>query len=230
METLYGLVASQRRARGANEMTEETAFLDSIRAEPKDDLRRLVFADWLEEQSSDECRAKAEYLRLEVHVSDLPDDHPERDGFILKLRAVAEALPTDWKSTVAKVAIENCNVRWRFQCPKKWSELEPVVPEFGSDMRFCSACRKNVHFFDSVEGAREMAETLGVCVAIDLGAIRRHGDMDMLRPPPELDSDIEMGEFAADDFYPGGAGHFPPPPAPPGPSFLRRLWRKLTGK
>src|SRR3954471_14846923 len=101
-------------------MTEESAFLAGIRAEPKDDLRRLVYADWLEEQPDDLCRAKAEYLRLEVHVSGLPDDHPERDGHILKLRAVAERLPVEWKTAVAKVPIENCNVRWRFQCPKKW--------------------------------------------------------------------------------------------------------------
>lgn len=208
--------------------TEENAFLAGIWAEPKDDLRRLVYADWLEEQGSDECRAKAEYLRLEVHVSGLADDHPERDGHILKLRELAKGLPIEWKTAVAKVSIENCNVRWRFQCPKKWSELEPVESEFGSDMRFCSACRKNVHFCQSVEVARGLAETLGACVAIDLGVIRRPGDMDMLRGPAELDSDIEMGEFTADDFNPGAPGFTPPPPANPG--LLRRLWRKLTGR
>jgi uncharacterized protein (TIGR02996 family) len=209
---------------------DESAFLDSIRAEPKDDLRRLVFADWLEEQSSDECRTKAEYLRLEVHVSGLPDDHPERDGFILKLRGVAEGLPIDWKSTVAKVAIENCNVRWRFQCPKKWSELEQVVGTGVMDVRFCTACRQYVTYCNSVEEARQRAESTGGCVAIDRSALRQPLDMAMLRSPPELDSDIEMGEFAVDDFNPGVMGHFPPPPGPPGPSFLRRLWRKLTGK
>jgi len=101
---------------------------------------------------------------------------------------------------------------------------------FGSNVRFCSACRKNVHFFSSVEGARELAETLGVCVAIDLGVIRRPGDMDMLRPPLELFSDerIEMGDIAPDDFNPGAPRFTPPPPAQSG--LLRRVWRRLTGK
>lgn len=211
-------------------MSDESAFLAGIRAEPKDDLRRLVFADWLEEQSSDECRAKAEYLRLEVHVSSLPDDHPERDGFILKLRAVAEGLPVEWKTAVAKVPIENCNVRWRFQCPKKWSELEVIDPRL-EYLRFCTACRKDVHFCRTVEEARELAEARGHCVAIDLGVIRKPGDMDMLRNPPELDSEelpMFIGEPTADDFNPGAPGFTPPPPAQPG--LLRRLWRRLTGR
>jgi uncharacterized protein (TIGR02996 family) len=204
--------------------TDDAAFLAGIRAEPKDDLRRLVYADWLDEQQTDECRAKAEYLRLEVHVSGLPDD-PQRDEHILKLRDVAEGLPIEWKAAVAKVPIENCNVRWRFQCPKKWDQLEETL---SADVRFCSACRKDVHFCRSVEAAREMAETKGHCVAIDLGVIRKAGDMDMLRNPPELESEEEyiMGDFGPDDFNPGARGN--PEPAPQ-PGLLRRLWRKLTG-
>jgi uncharacterized protein (TIGR02996 family) len=206
-------------------MTDEAAFLAGIRAEPKDDLRRLVFADWLEEQPDDLYRAKAEYLRLEVHVSGLPDDHPERDGFILKLREVAEGLPIEWKTAVAKVPIENCNVRWRFQCPKKWSELEETR---SPDVRFCTACRKDVTYCNSVEEARRIAEEVGACVAIDLGVIRRDRDMNMLRNPPELETEQMDGMLMGGDFNPGAPWFTPPPPANPG--LLRRLWRKLTGK
>ncbi len=207
-------------------MSDESAFLAGIRAELKDDLRRLVFADWLEEQSSDECRAKADYLRLEVHVSSLADDHPERDVFILKLRAVAEGLPVEWKTAVAKVPIENCNVRWRFQCPKRWSELQDLGEP---NARFCTACRQSVHYCETVEDARNIAEAVGFCVVIDLGVPRKAGDMAMLRSPPELDTEVMMGIVAMpDDFNPGAPGFTPPPPANPG--LLRRLWRKLTGR
>lgn len=204
--------------------SDESAFLAGIRAEPKDDLRRLVYADWLEEQTDGTSRAKAEYLRLEVHVSGLPDDHPERDGHILKLRTVAEGLSVEWKTAVAKVPIENCNVRWRFQCPKKWSELEETR---SPEVRFCSACRKDVFFCGSVEKARRMAEDVGACVAIDLGVIRRNGDMDMLRNPPELETEEWEGMLSGDiDF-----NYTAPPPEPPAqPGLLRRLWQKLTGK
>lgn len=209
-------------------MNDDDAFLAGIRAEPQDDLRRLVYADWLEEQTTDECRTKAEYLRLEVHVSNLPDEHPERDGHILKLRELAEGLPIEWKTAVAKVPIENCNVRWRFQCPKRWSELEHVDVAELSDLRFCSACRQYVTYCGSVEEARRIAESTGNCVAIDRAALRVPLDMAMLRSPPELDASITMGVLAMpDDFNPGAPG-FTPPPANPG--LLRRLWRRLTGK
>jgi uncharacterized protein (TIGR02996 family) len=210
-------------------MTDEAAFLAGIRAEPKDDLRRLVYADWLDEQGSDEHRAKAEYLRLEVHVGGLADDHPERDGLILKLRAVAEGLAIGWKTDVAKAPIENCEVRWRFQCPKRWNELE-LIDNF-PDMRFCTACRKTVTYCGSVGEARRVAEHTGNCVAVDRSAVRKPLDMAMLRSPPELDSEgFEVGDLVIvpDDFNPGAPGDTPPPPAHPG--LLRRLWRRLTGK
>lgn len=46
-------------------MSDESAFLAGIRAELKDDLRRLVFADWLEEHgTSDADAARVEFIRL----------------------------------------------------------------------------------------------------------------------------------------------------------------------
>jgi len=43
-------------------MTDEAGFLAAIAAEPTDDLRRLAYADWLDEHGEP---AKAEFLRLE---------------------------------------------------------------------------------------------------------------------------------------------------------------------
>jgi uncharacterized protein (TIGR02996 family) len=207
-------------------MTEEDALQTGIREHPLDDLRRLVYADWLEEQGTDDCRAKAKYLRLEVHIATLPDDL-ERDGHVLTLRDLAERLPLDWKTAVAKVPIENCNVRWRFQCPKKWDQLEAGM---NPHIRFCTACRREVHYYPTVQQARFAAERSGHCVAIDLGVIRTPGDMDLLRGPAELDVELirTMGVVAPpEDFNPAAPGHTPEPPEP---GLLRRLWRRLTGR
>lgn len=46
---------------------EEEAFLRAIQADPTDDLRRKVFADWLEEHGDDRY---GEYLRVQVAVSE----------------------------------------------------------------------------------------------------------------------------------------------------------------
>jgi uncharacterized protein (TIGR02996 family) len=206
------------------ESTDEAAFLAGIRAEPKDDLRRLVYADWLDEQNTDESRLKAEYLRLEVHISGSDGNHPERDGMILQLRDAAVQLPVNWKTEVAKVPIENCGVRWRFQCPKKWDQLEV---NSGDWTRFCTACRQFVMYCESVEEARQMAEGSGFCVVIDLGVRRMPGDMDLLRGPPELDmGETTVGIIVGDDDFSGGSVSRPMLARP---GFLRRVWRRLTG-
>jgi uncharacterized protein (TIGR02996 family) len=50
-------------------MNEEAAFLDGIRANPKDLALRLIYADWLEERGD----ARSEYLRLGVKLQELFD-------------------------------------------------------------------------------------------------------------------------------------------------------------
>lgn len=202
-------------------MNEEAAFLASIRAHPQDDLRRLVYADWLEEHSTDEARLKAEYLRLEVRISGFTDGHPERVGSMLKLRDLTVLLPLDWKAVVAKVPIENC-VGLRDQCPKRWDQLEVRSDDW---TRFCTACQQDVFFCASVEQGWEMVEWFDRRVVIDPGERRAAGDMDPIRPVPEPDM-VTASEIALpDDSIPAARPPAPPPP----PGLLRRLWRRLTG-
>lgn len=206
-------------------MSEEDAFLAGIRAEPKDDLRRLVYADWLDERGDDESRTKAEYLRLVVHLAELSEEHPERNWHTLCLRQLALKLPLVWKTRVTKAPVENCGVLWRFQCPKKWDQMSPTEDE---KVRFCTACRRTVHYYDSIEEARWQAENHGQCVVIDLGVLRRHKDMDLLRGPPELDSTITGLIALPEDFNYDGRAEWTESITQP--SFFRRVWRKLTGQ
>jgi uncharacterized protein (TIGR02996 family) len=76
-------------------MSEEAAFLEVLKANPADDVARLVYADWLDEHNEP---AKAEYLRLVVALA--------RDGGELigekvesvRLLGLAEGLPVEWRS------------------------------------------------------------------------------------------------------------------------------------
>jgi uncharacterized protein (TIGR02996 family) len=205
-------------------MSDEAAFLAGIRTEPKDDLRRLVYADWLDERGDEESRAKAEYLRLEVHMSGLDDDHPDRDGHILRMRQVSRFLSSYWKALVSKLPIERCAVRWEFLCPKKWDELAET-PD--AQVRFCSACKKEVHYCTSIDEAREQVRQHGHCVVIDLKVRRR---VDDLPPPalPRIDGEEEEEEANDDSFM--GLIDFGSDHEPPHESWLRRAWRKLTGQ
>jgi uncharacterized protein (TIGR02996 family) len=215
-------------------MSEEAAFLASIRDHPQDDLRRLVYADWLEERGTDESRVKAEYLRLEVHVASLPGDHSERDNFVLKLRELAEPLSEEWKITVAKVRIENCEIRGRFQCPKTWDQVQETE-NYSMEVRCCSTCYKYVVYCSSVGIARYWAESEGHRVVIDRGVRRDDHDMDSLGEhrdhygigyPGPTELDISFGIDPVPSLFQSPPS--PPPSEQPRPGFLRRLWRKLT--
>jgi len=204
-------------------MSDEAIFLTSIRAHPQDDLRRLVYADWLEERGTDEARVKAEYLRLEVHIAGMEPRHPERDAHIVRLRTIARLLTSYWKASVSKLPIERRGVRWEFLCPKKWDELTETPDAL---VRHCSACKKDVHYCSSIEEAREVVVARGYCVVIDLRVRRQANDL----PPPLLPvidgEEEEATRDEIDDLI--GMPSFGNAPSPPEPGLLRRLWRRLT--
>ena len=51
-------------------MHDEDSFLAAIRQTPADDVARLVFADWLDEQEDTACKLKAEFIRLELRMAE----------------------------------------------------------------------------------------------------------------------------------------------------------------
>jgi uncharacterized protein (TIGR02996 family) len=59
-------------------VSQRLALLKSILAAPNDDLPRLVFADWLDENgTSDADRARAEYLRLSIAAEEAATNTPK---------------------------------------------------------------------------------------------------------------------------------------------------------
>jgi uncharacterized protein (TIGR02996 family) len=77
-------------------MSDEAAFLAALRANPADDLTRLVYADWLDEHGE---TAKAEYLRLVVEIAQCDGNlatAPGSERFV----GLAVALSTEWRSAV----------------------------------------------------------------------------------------------------------------------------------
>lgn len=55
-------------------MTDRTAFLEAILSQPDEDLPRLIFADWLEEQGD---AARAEFIRVQCDLARLPRRSPD---------------------------------------------------------------------------------------------------------------------------------------------------------
>jgi uncharacterized protein (TIGR02996 family) len=161
----------------------EDSFLEAILAEPKDDATLLVYADWLEEQGDGVSAAKCEFLRLTVQRPVLEGRNRKRRWLRARqkrLQELAAALETDWLRVVSRLPVEQClkgqqevPVRWEFQCPKQWQDLDATADR---NVRFCWDCREQVHYCDTITTARAHAQE-GHCVAIDVGVIRKKHDL-----------------------------------------------------
>jgi uncharacterized protein (TIGR02996 family) len=77
-------------------MTDEAAFLRIIRSRPEDDLSRLVFADWLEEQGD----PRADFLRLHLALSAAAPDHPDRVAGEHELSSLRKGCDAAWLAVI----------------------------------------------------------------------------------------------------------------------------------
>lgn len=169
-------------------MHTDADFLAKLLADPSDNTVRLVYADWLDEQSDPISVAKAEFLRTTVQLATQPGTRGWKKARRKRLQEVAAGLDTDWLGVVSHLAIENCHgkrtqekvtslpFRFDFLCDRRWQDLSPTADP---SVRFCDACKHNVHYCDTIVEARNHAQA-GHCIAVDLGVIRREGD---LAPP-----------------------------------------------
>jgi uncharacterized protein (TIGR02996 family) len=69
-------------------MNDDTGFLLALQENPEDEAARLAYADWLEERGD----TRAEYLRLEHHLSQIP----------LRLAQLREQIDPVWLARVSK--------------------------------------------------------------------------------------------------------------------------------
>lgn len=190
-------------------MNQEAVFLLGLVENPADDLLRLVYSDWLEERGDPDSLEKAEYLRLTVRSIG------EKAGeMAARLEQLAAGLDPDWLAPVSRLAVENCPVErvharrtffskllFRKRCTRRWETLDPTSDP---TVRHCDDCSQQVHYCGTIAKARAQA-FFGNCIAVDLGIIRREGDVEkgrismrepfegeflgMLLPSPELEQD-----------------------------------------
>jgi uncharacterized protein (TIGR02996 family) len=171
-------------------------FLQKLLDNPADDTVRLVYADWLDEQAGPAARLKSEFLRLTVQLTDPTHKAAAWLRLHKKLQPLAAQLDTAWLGIVSRLKVENCagkrarptQMDFAFICDKRWDELA-LTPD--QAVRLCESCRENVHYCDTIMAAREHAWQ-GHCVAVDLGIIRREGDLEERR--------MLMGRISAEAF------------------------------
>src|SRR5262245_61446898 len=75
-------------------MSDERAFLDALRADPGDDVTRLVYADWLDD--------RADFLRGEVELASLPEGDPRAAELSERLARRRLDLAPEWVRAAGK--------------------------------------------------------------------------------------------------------------------------------
>jgi uncharacterized protein (TIGR02996 family) len=151
----------------------ETQLLAAIAQ--RDEASRLVYADWLEQRGE---VPRAEFLRVQQELMTIPPEHPAFRECSERLRELAAAIDVGWRYAVARPAIERCDVKFDFQCPKEWGSLTRTDQP---NVRYCGSCQQHVHYAASLDLARQHA-VRGQCVVVDIVPLRRPGDLDPPRP------------------------------------------------
>ncbi len=90
-------------------MNHEQAFLQAIREAPDDDAPRLIYADWLEEQGGASRAARADFIRIQCRLDEMPDDDPARDRLEDEATDLLAEYEAEWTEPLHGIAED-----WRF--------------------------------------------------------------------------------------------------------------------
>lgn len=163
-------------------MNEEAGFLSAIRTAPADDTARQVYADWLDEQSDPHSSAKSAVLRLELQIRTGKWKATRLTAARTRLRKLSAALDPEWLAVVTRPELENCLLKFEYECPKEWGSLAATDQEH---VRSCDACHQNVYYCTTVDEASRHAGQ-GHCVAVSVSQVRT---------PDDLQPRLLMGRF-----------------------------------
>jgi uncharacterized protein (TIGR02996 family) len=86
--------------------TTEDAWLSSILEMPEDDLRRLVFADWLEERNRGDDADRAEFIRVQIRIAEY-----ERQPIPKGVRKLADTVSAFFPPERVYSAVEPADVK-----------------------------------------------------------------------------------------------------------------------
>jgi len=145
------------------------------------ELNTQEWQAWRDGQSSasENRKRRRRMQELEAQLAKLSKQIRQRIS--ARLQELAATFDPDWLAVVSDPEIEGCGKStrevWRprfdFVCDKTWADLKPTDD---NNVRHCESCSKNVHFCDNLADAREHSQE-GHCIAVDLGIIRREGDL-----------------------------------------------------
>jgi uncharacterized protein (TIGR02996 family) len=105
-------------------MSQEQAFLEAIVESPADDLPRLAYADWLDEQGTPSGRARADFIRTQFAMEGLPPDDPRRPQLVERERELLVVHGEEWAAPLRERGMAE---GWRFR--RGFVEEVKISPE-----------------------------------------------------------------------------------------------------
>ncbi len=92
-------------------MDHADAFLEDIVAHPDDDAPRLVYADWLEDQDDPAGRARADFIRVQYALAELPPGDLRRVPLEQRQRDLLLAHEAEWTAGLRDLGVAS----WEFR-------------------------------------------------------------------------------------------------------------------
>jgi len=160
----------QAELTGVEPRDRRRAMLEDRRLEIHVAVDPRRYLSWLEQigGSRAECEAIDDAL-LDMERADL-----RRGDMRVRLDELRRQTDPGWQALLDRPPVENCEVRFKFRCPKQWQNLARTDD---SQVRFCAGCRKNVYYCVTIAEARNHASR-GHCVAVNSGQQRSRGDLE----------------------------------------------------
>lgn len=155
-------------------MIEEAAFVAAILASPRDDMPRLVFADWLDERGD----PRGELLRISTELEGLESLAPPTDmpGRLARVRRIGrltqrwrELIRPEYRAWLAGLhrGSLRCGGVPDGECPGRWDLLPPE--EGRPFARYCRTCSRWVGLCWSRQEAEQI---LGSNRVVALAVVR----------------------------------------------------------
>jgi uncharacterized protein (TIGR02996 family) len=202
-------------------MSDETAFLDAIRANPNDDTTRFVYADWLDDR--DDPRGR--FVRFHLALRSVAPDHVQRVAGEHELSGLRKACSDEWLTMVeperAHLFVRSdygpqCECEWLYR--STWNEASNPTTEFHiepQDME-CDAWKRLCDVVELVaKDGREALSLIDELERDDLAQIvtlpptiaklkrvkRLNVTGHLLRIPPEIGEMVNLRGFSTYGSY-----------------------------
>jgi uncharacterized protein (TIGR02996 family) len=153
--------------------------LRGIIEDPRSEVRRLVYADWLEERGDEESLRQAEYLRVECEV-DRMSPARNRKRLLKRLNELRERISPEWWRALDWAKTYHC-VKFEFRCKQRWDMLTPTEDDNARQ------CERRVYYAKDDREAQSFADA-GECVAVDSRELR----LPRLRPRQNESGDFRL--------------------------------------